>query len=65
MVAGGDGLVHEVVTGYFAHANQELIQELAIGIVPGGTANAMAHKLHQAESKSLTRCDVLVREDVS
>ncbi|EDQ88820.1 uncharacterized protein MONBRDRAFT_32642 [Monosiga brevicollis MX1] len=52
IVAGGDGLVHEVITGYFTHRNQKAIRKVPIGIVPSGTANAMATALHKRESKS-------------
>lgn len=47
IIAGGDGLVHEVVTGYFQHPDQEGIHKIPVGITPSGTANAMAHALHR------------------
>ena len=43
LIAGGDGLVHECVTGYSTHPDyQQLRQRVPIGICPSGTANAMA-----------------------
>lgn len=52
IISGGDGLVHEVVTGYFLHPNQERMRLVPIGICPSGTANAMAHALHTHPSKT-------------
>lgn len=47
IVCGGDGLVHEVVTGYFLHPKlDELKDRIPVGITPCGTANAMANALH-------------------
>jgi len=47
IVCGGDGLVHEVVTGYFLHPQlEELKKKIPVGICPCGTANAMANALH-------------------
>ena len=47
IVCGGDGLVHEVITGYFLHPDQEKIHaKCPVGITPCGTANAMAQALH-------------------
>jgi hypothetical protein len=56
LVAGGDGLVHEVVTGYFLHPDQERIKEVGIAITPSGTANAMAHALHTHPVRVLCLC---------
>eukprot|EP00051_Salpingoeca_urceolata_P024536 m.432507 g.432507 ORF g.432507 m.432507 type:complete len:601 (+) comp20245_c1_seq2:119-1921(+) len=52
LIAGGDGLVHEVLTGYCLRSDKG--GGLPIGIVPSGTANAMAHELHQRKSHSQT-----------
>eukprot|EP00040_Diaphanoeca_grandis_P022871 m.123580 g.123580 ORF g.123580 m.123580 type:complete len:527 (+) comp28999_c0_seq1:206-1786(+) len=53
IVCGGDGLVHEVITGYFMHNQQERMHsEIAIGIAPCGTANAMANELHTHADKT-------------
>lgn len=53
IVCGGDGLVHEVVTGHFLHPNKaELDDKVPIGICPCGTANAMANALHTHEDTS-------------
>lgn len=47
IVCGGDGLVHEVITGYFLHPKLEKLKSsIPIGICPCGTANAMANALH-------------------
>lgn len=54
LVAGGDGLVHEVITGYFNNPNSAM-RDVPIGITPAGTANAMANKLHSKKSHSPTR----------
>lgn len=53
IVCGGDGLVHEVITGYFQHPNQKLIHaNVPVGITPCGTANAMAWELHTHEVRT-------------
>jgi diacylglycerol kinase family enzyme len=53
IVCGGDGLVHEIVTGYFMNPNLETLKDkVAIGICPCGTANAMANALHTHENTS-------------
>lgn len=49
LIVGGDGLVHEVVTGYFRRPDIEKI-DVTLGLVPCGTANAMAHELHAHDS---------------
>ena len=37
IVCGGDGLVHEVITGYFLHPDQEgLHKKVKVGITPCG-----------------------------
>merc|ERR1712137_9020 len=47
VVCGGDGLVHEVITGYFLHEHLELLKnKVTVGLVPCGTANAMANAVH-------------------
>ena len=51
IIAGGDGLVHEVITGYFLNPNEKM-REIPVGITPSGTANAMAHELHRHPSKT-------------
>eukprot|EP00050_Salpingoeca_kvevrii_P021000 m.105082 g.105082 ORF g.105082 m.105082 type:complete len:627 (-) comp9130_c0_seq2:2306-4186(-) len=48
IIAGGDGLVHEVVTGYCLRPDGG--GGIPVGIVPSGTANAMAHDLHPDDS---------------
>lgn len=53
IVCGGDGLVHEVVTGYFQNPDFAKLDEgVPIGICPCGTANAMANALHTHENTS-------------
>eukprot|EP00039_Didymoeca_costata_P025376 m.13110 g.13110 ORF g.13110 m.13110 type:complete len:503 (-) comp4793_c0_seq2:81-1589(-) len=49
LIAGGDGLVHECVTGYFRRPDVKEI-DLPLGLIPSGTANAMAHELHAHET---------------
>lgn len=51
LVCGGDGLVHEVVTGFMRRPDRDSV-DLTLGLVPSGTANAMAHELHAHSSKS-------------
>lgn len=51
IISGGDGLVYEVVTGYFNHPDQEKMKNVALGFAPAGTANAMANHLHQRDTK--------------
>lgn len=51
LICGGDGLVHEVVTGFFRRPDHATIN-VTLGLVPSGTANAMAHELHAHPSKS-------------
>lgn len=53
LIAGGDGLVHEVCTGYFRRPDAAEL-DIPLGLVPSGTANAMAHELHAHDSKSHT-----------
>lgn len=53
IVCGGDGLVHEVITGYFAHPEHDRLKEkIHVGITPCGTANAMANALHTHPNRS-------------
>lgn len=51
-MAGGDGLVHEVITGYFRHPDHENLSRVPVGIIPSGTANAMARELHTHQNQS-------------
>jgi diacylglycerol kinase family enzyme len=51
IVAGGDGLVSEVITGLMTRTDNGY-EKIAIGIVPSGTANAMANELDRYKSKS-------------
>eukprot|EP00911_Craspedida_sp_UC1_P000430 UC1_evm1s324 len=57
LIAGGDGLVTEVITGYFNRADQG--RGVPVGILPSGTANALAHDLHVGVSHS--QADVIGR----
>eukprot|EP00730_Choanoeca_flexa_P007789 TRINITY_DN12393_c0_g1_i4.p1 TRINITY_DN12393_c0_g1~~TRINITY_DN12393_c0_g1_i4.p1 ORF type:complete len:476 (+),score=119.90 TRINITY_DN12393_c0_g1_i4:888-2315(+) len=52
LIAGGDGLVHEVITGYFMNPDQDGIRRIPVGIAPSGTANAMANTIHRHPSKT-------------
>eukprot|EP00039_Didymoeca_costata_P004887 m.76845 g.76845 ORF g.76845 m.76845 type:complete len:834 (+) comp12585_c0_seq1:102-2603(+) len=45
VVAGGDGLVSEVVTGLYLRSDNLIESGFPVGIVPSGTANAMANEL--------------------
>jgi diacylglycerol kinase family enzyme len=54
LVLGGDGLVYEVVTGIMENSWPDARQRLPLGILPTGTANAMAHDLDQYASSSRT-----------
>eukprot|EP00052_Salpingoeca_macrocollata_P022869 m.199798 g.199798 ORF g.199798 m.199798 type:complete len:526 (+) comp21903_c3_seq4:129-1706(+) len=53
LVCGGDGMVSEVVTGLLSRASDRA--ELGLGIVPVGTANAMATHLDHHHSKNSTQ----------
>ena len=44
VVCGGDGMVSEVITGLLTR-DDDAADKVVIGIVPSGTANAMANEL--------------------
>lgn len=62
IIAGGDGLVHEVITGYFLNPNEKM-REVPVGITPSGTANAMAHELHR--HPSITQVSIVGRAAIA
>lgn len=50
VVAGGDGLVSEVVSGLIDRRDDCVDSGFPIGLIPSGTANAMANELDRFES---------------
>jgi acylglycerol kinase len=52
VVAGGDGLVSEVVSGLIERTDGCLASGFSVGLLPSGTANAMANELDLFESES-------------
>lgn len=52
VVAGGDGLVSEVITGLTDRTDDCIASGFPVGLVPSGTANAMANELDLFESKT-------------
>lgn len=52
VVAGGDGLVSEVVSGLMDRNDGCMASGFPVGLVPSGTANAMANELDLFESES-------------
>eukprot|EP00040_Diaphanoeca_grandis_P008022 m.43466 g.43466 ORF g.43466 m.43466 type:complete len:799 (+) comp19380_c0_seq1:87-2483(+) len=52
IIAGGDGLVSEVISGLMDRTDNCIDSGFPIGIIPSGTANAMANELDCFESKS-------------
>ena len=44
VVCGGDGMVSEVITGLLTR-DDDAADKVCVGIVPSGTANAMANEL--------------------
>lgn len=52
MVVGGDGLLREVVTGLRRRSETSTKPLPPLAIVPGGSANALAHALYDGECNS-------------
>lgn len=50
VVCGGDGMVSEILTGVLAHG-RDAVDRIKIGIIPVGTANAIANVLDNGISK--------------
>lgn len=45
VVIGGDGLLHEFINGLLGRRDWRSAKEIPIGIIPGGTSNAVARSL--------------------
>ena len=46
MTVSGDGLIHEIVNGLFERVDwRESLARLPIGVIPGGTGNALSRTL--------------------
>jgi YegS/Rv2252/BmrU family lipid kinase len=58
VAAGGDGTLHEVVTGYFRNPSRD---GTPIGIVPNGTGNAFAREMGLSGSDWEKAVDTIVR----
>ncbi|CAH3127790.1 unnamed protein product, partial [Porites lobata] len=57
IVAGGDGTLLEVVTGFLRRSDQEEISKIPIGVIPLGTHNSFCNRLfadkHVAEARTI------------
>ncbi len=58
VAAGGDGTVHEVVTGYFRNPSRD---GMPIGIIPNGTGNAFAREMGLLGSDWKKAVDAIVQ----
>ena len=52
LVCGGDGLISEAMTGYYRHHNRESILTVTVGLIPCGSANAIANEIYHGRGMS-------------
>merc|ERR1711865_1072223 len=52
LVCGGDGLISEAMTGYYRHHDREGILAVPVGLIPCGSANAIANEIHDGRNRN-------------
>ena len=65
VAVSGDGLVHEVFNGLLARPDWRLALQFSVGVIPGGSGNALVHTLAAAQEDRVEEDGGLMSSAVS
>ncbi|KAI1283820.1 Sphingosine kinase 2 [Halotydeus destructor] len=64
VIVSGDGLLYEVINGIMKRDDSDLVIKMPIGIIPGGSGNALAHSINHS-TKDKINCNSILASSLN